>query len=49
MIRATASRTSGNMRRSPVWKSSGSSPSARNWLKVNPAGGAISGTKVESR
>jgi hypothetical protein len=33
----------------PVWNSSGSSPRMRNWLKVMPAGGAISGTKVESR
>ena len=48
-IRATASRTEGNMRRRPVWNSSGSSPRTRNWLKVKPAGGAISGTKLDSR
>jgi hypothetical protein len=46
---ATAAEIDGNMARGPQWKSSGSSASIRNWLKVNPAGGAISGTKVESR
>ena len=47
--RATASATSGNMPRGPVWKRSGSSAAIRNWLKVKPAGGATSGTKVERR
>ena len=36
------------MRRGPVWKSSGSSPSSRYWLKVKPPG-ATSGTHVERR
>jgi hypothetical protein len=30
----------------PVWYSSGSSASTRNWLKVNPVG-PMPGTKVE--
>ena len=47
--RATASATSGNMARGPVWNSSGSSASIRNWLKLKPSGGATSGTKVERR
>jgi hypothetical protein len=46
---ATASATSGNIARGPVWNSSGSSASIRNWLNVNPAGGATSGTDVDSR
>ncbi len=46
---ATASATSGNMARGPVWKSSGWSALIRNWLKVNPAGGATSGTRVLMR
>ena len=45
---ATASATSGNMARGPVWKSSGSSAAIRNWLKVNPSG-LTAGTKVEIR
>src|SRR5713226_4015676 len=35
---ATASRTSGNIRRGPVWKSSGSSSTTRYWLKLKPPG-----------
>ena len=34
MTAATASRTSGNIRRGPVWKSSGSSSTSRYWLKL---------------
>ena len=49
MIRRRASRLRPNILRSPVWNISGSSPRTRNWLKVKPAGGAMSGTKVESR
>jgi len=44
-----AAETAGNRWRMPVWNSSGSPASRRNWLKVNPAGSAISGTKVEIR
>ena len=47
--RASASRTTGNIRRSPVWNSSGSSPRTRKWLKVMPAGGAMSGTCADRR
>ena len=43
--RATASDTSGNRPRRPVWKSSGSSASIRNWLKLMPT----SGTNVDRR
>ena len=46
--RATASDTSGNMARGPVWNSSGSSPRMRNWLNENPPG-AMSGMSVEMR
>ena len=46
-MRASASRLRGNIFRSPVWNMSGSSPMTRNWLKVKPAGGAMSGTKVD--
>ena len=35
---ATASRTSSNMRRGPVWNSSGASSATRYWLKVKPPG-----------
>ncbi len=49
MILATAALTRGNICRCPQWNSIGSSASIRNWLKVNPAGGATAGTKVESR
>ena len=35
---ATASRTSGNIRRRPVWKSSGSSSTTRYWLKEKAPG-----------
>ena len=45
---ATASATSGNIPRWPVWKSSGSSATTRNWLKVNPSG-LMSGIQVEIR
>ena len=45
---ATASDTSGNIARGPVWKISGSSASTRNWLKVKPVG-PMSGTKVDRR
>src|SRR5262249_48931891 len=41
--RPTAARMRGNICRKPVWKSSGSSPRTRNWLKVKPAGAAICG------
>jgi hypothetical protein len=34
-ILATASLTSGNMRRGPVWNSNGSSSTIRYWLKLN--------------
>ena len=47
-MRAIASETSGNMRRGPVWKSSGSSALIRNWLNVKPPG-AASATQVEKR
>ena len=40
---ATASRTSGNIRRSPVWKRSGASSTIRNWLKVKPPGMTVDG------
>ena len=40
---ATASATSGNIPRGPVWNSSGWSARTRNWLNVKPAGGAMSG------
>jgi hypothetical protein len=46
---ATASATSGNIPRGPVWNSSGSSPVTRNWFMVKPAGGATSGIQVEIR
>ena len=45
---ATASATSGNIPRGPVWNRSGSSAATRNWLKVKPSG-LTSGTKVEIR
>ena len=45
---ATASATSGNSERMPVWNSNGSSPRTRNWLKVKPSGDT-SGTQVEIR
>jgi hypothetical protein len=45
---STAARTAGNSARIPVWYSSGSSASMRNWLKVNPSG-PMSGIKVEIR
>ena len=45
---ATASATSGNMPRGPVWNSSGSSAATRNWLKVKPSG-LTSGIQVEIR
>jgi hypothetical protein len=45
---ATASATSGNMPRGPVWKSRGSSAVTRNWLKVKPSG-LTSGMKVAIR
>src|SRR4051794_30401947 len=48
MTRSIASRTDGNIERWPVWNSSGSSSSMRNWLKVKPVG-PISGTRVDSR
>ena len=48
MTLPTASDTSGNICRGPVWKSSGSSPSIRYWLKVKPPG-ATSGTHVDRR
>ena len=38
MTRATAPRTSGNSPRIPVWNSSGSSSTIRNWLNVKPPG-----------
>jgi len=47
--RSTASDTAPNIPRRPQWNSSGSSATRRNWLKVNPAGAAIAGTKVDSR
>ena len=46
--RPTASDTSGNIPRGPVWNSVGSSPAIRNWLNVKPPG-ATSGTHVERR
>ncbi len=49
MTRPIASDTALNRWRMPVWNSNGSSASRRNWLNVNPAGSAISGTKVEIR
>ncbi len=45
---ATASATSGNIARGPVWNRRGSSPAIRNWLNVKPTG-ETSGTKVEIR
>ena len=48
-IFATAAAIDGNILRWPQWNSSGSSAMTRNWLKVKPAGGPISGTRVESR
>ncbi len=45
---ATASATSGNIIRGPVWNSRGSSPRTRNWLKVKPSG-LTSGIQVEIR
>ena len=48
MTRATASRTSGNIVRGPVWNSSGSSSTIRYWLKVKPPG-TRSGTGVLMR
>ena len=47
--RATASDTSGNMARGSVGNSRTSSLVMRNWLKLNPAGGATSATQVEMR
>jgi hypothetical protein len=46
---ATASRTAPKSLRGPVWNSSGSSSSTRNWLKLNPPGIADGGTGVEMR
>ena len=43
---ATASLTESNSMRWPVWNSSGSSSSMRNWLKVKPVG-PTSATKVD--
>ena len=48
MTLAAASETSGNMRRGPVWNSSGSSASTRYWLNVNPPG-LMSGMQVDRR
>ena len=48
MTLPTASDTSGNICRGPVWKIIGSSPSIRYWLKVKPPG-AASWTVVDSR
>ena len=48
MTRPIAADTSGNIPRWPVWNSSGSSASTRNWLNVKPVG-PTSGTKVEKR
>ena len=48
-MRETASDTSGNSARIPVWNRNGCSSRTRNWLNVKPAGGAISSTQVESR
>ena len=45
---AIASEVSGNIPRAPVWYSSGSSASTRNWLNVKPVG-PISGTNVLRR
>ena len=45
---ATASLTSGNRARMPVWKRSGSSATTRNWLNVKPSG-VTSGIQVEMR
>jgi hypothetical protein len=42
MMRLNAPRLIGNIFRRPVWNISGSSPRTRNWLKVKPAGGAMS-------
>ncbi len=46
---AIASRTDGNRLRIPVWNSSGSSSTTRNWLKVNPPGMTLGGTGVLRR
>ena len=43
MTLPTAAETSGNRPRAPVWKSIGSSPVMRYWLKASPPG-AASGT-----
>jgi hypothetical protein len=43
---ATASFTTGNERRSPVWKSRGSSSTTRIWLKVNPPGTTSTGVLI---
>ena len=48
-IRPTASDTSGNSWRIPVWNRNGSSPRIRNWLNEKPAGGATSAMWVDSR
>ena len=48
MTLPTASDTSGKSWRAPVWKSIGSSPSIRYWLKVKPPG-ATSGMTVARR
>ena len=45
---AIASDTIGNIWRRPVWNSSGSSASTRNWLNVKPVG-PMSGTSVQMR
>jgi hypothetical protein len=47
--RAAASDTSGNIWRGPQWNSNGSSALTTNWLNVNPAGAATSGTNVDRR
>jgi len=49
MTRATAARTAGNRLRIPVWNSSGSSSTIRNWLNVKPPGTAAGGTGVLMR
>jgi hypothetical protein len=49
MSRVTASDSAGNIPRSPQWNSIGSSAWMRKWLKVKPAGGAMSGTCTDSR
>jgi hypothetical protein len=44
---AASSDTSGNIARGPVWNRRGWSAWMRNWLNVNPAGGAMSATQVD--